>query len=41
MAVSLAKAEIGHVAKPGGFVMRCAHPLREFSGLFGAAGAVP
>jgi hypothetical protein len=40
MAVSLAKAKIGGIAKPGRFVMRCAHPLREFGRLFGSAGAV-
>jgi hypothetical protein len=41
MAVSLAKAKIGRVAKPDGFLMRSAQPLREFGRLFGSAGAVP
>jgi hypothetical protein len=41
MAVSLAKAKIGDVAKPGRFVMRGAQPLREFGRLFGSTGTVP
>jgi hypothetical protein len=41
MAVSLAKAKIGSVAKPRRFVMRCAQPLREFGRLFGSPGTVP